>query len=469
MKIKFCGAAREVTGSCHLITLDDGYKILLDCGLYQGSDKNLEDFNGNWLFDPAEIDCLVLSHAHIDHAGRIPKLVKDGFRGAIHATHATRSLSSLMLLDSAMIQEREVEYKNKRRGKNHNFDDIAYEEPIYTSKDVHATMELFISYPYEKWFNVHPKVEVMFRDAGHILGSASVSLKIEENGKIINFGFSGDVGRPHRPILRDPLPMPEMDYLICESTYGDRTHEAAPAETDHFLRIIKQTCIEKGGKLLIPAFSVGRTQEIVYILDQMANEDLLPRIPVYVDSPLAVNATTIYGSHPECFDEELSDYLAIDENPFGFNGLHYVRKTEDSKKLNYAKEACIIIASSGMANAGRIKHHLYHGINDPNNTVLIVGYAAPYTPAGQLRIGAKEIKLFGEFITVQADVEIMDSFSAHADKLELVEFLRNQRESAKKIFLTHGDYEVQKSFRGLLLSVGFADVEIPALGEEIEL
>jgi metallo-beta-lactamase family protein len=452
-----------------LVTLQDGFTILLDCGLYQGSDKNLEDFNAQWLFDPAAISCLVLSHAHIDHAGRIPKLVKDGFRGNIHATHATRDLSGLMLLDSAMIQEREVEYRGKQRNKNRNFDDIAFEEPIYTRRDVHTTMELFSSYPYEKWFKVHPQVEVMFRDAGHILGSASVSLKIEEAGKTIHLGFSGDVGRPFRPILRDPLPMPEMDYLICESTYGDRTHEEAPAETDRFLQIIRHTCVEKRGKLLIPAFSIGRTQEIVYILDKMANEGLLPRIPVYVDSPLAINATTIFGSHPECFDEELSEYITIDENPFGFSGLHYVRKTEDSKKLNDSTEPCIIIASSGMANAGRIKHHLYHGIDNPKNTVLIVGYAAPNTPAGRLREGAQEVKFFGDFKPVRADVEIMDSFSAHADKLELVEFLRNQRERVKTIFLVHGDYEVQKSFRGLLLSVGFAAVEIPELGQEVSL
>jgi metallo-beta-lactamase family protein len=466
MKIKFCGADREVTGSCHLITLEDGFKILLDCGLYQGADKNLEDFNAKWLFDPAEIDCLILSHAHIDHAGRIPKLVKDGFRGSIHATHATRDLSGLMLLDSAMIQEREVEYKQQQSKKNKNFDDIAFEEPIYTRADVHTTMELFVSYSYEKKFKIHPEVEVMFRDAGHILGSANVSLCIVENGRSINLGFSGDVGRPHRPILRDPQPMPAMDYVICESTYGDRTHEEAPEETDRLLHIIRHTCVEKRGKLLIPAFSVGRTQEIVYILDKLANEGKLPRIPVYVDSPLSINATTIFGSHPECFDEELSDYITIDENPFGFNGLNYIRQTEDSKKLNVSEEPCIIIASSGMGNVGRIKHHLYHGIDNSKNTVLIVGYATPNTPAGRLRDGAKELRLFGDFKPVKADVEIMDSFSAHADKLELVEFLRNQRESAKKIFLVHGDYDTQKSFSALLLSVGFAAVEIPELGHE---
>lgn len=468
MKIKFCGAAREVTGSCHLITLEDGFKILLDCGLYQGSDRNLEDFNAQWLFNPAEINCLVLSHAHIDHAGRIPKLVKDGFSGSIHSTHATRSLSGLMLLDSALIQEREVEYRRKRQEKKHHFADIAYEEPIYTRQDVHTTMELFTSYSYEKWFNVHPQVEVMFRDAGHILGSASVSLKIQENGRTIHLGFSGDVGRPHRPILRDPQPMPEMDYIICESTYGDRTHETAPAEVNHLLEIIRHTCLEKRGKLLIPAFSVGRTQEIIYLLDQMANQGLMPRIPVYIDSPLAVNATAIFGSHPECFDEELSEYLTVDENPFGFNGLHYIRKTEDSKKLNISTEACIIIASSGMANAGRIKHHLLHGIENPNNTVLIVGYAAPNTPAGRLRDGASEIHLFGAYKAVRAQVEVMDSFSAHADKLELVEFLRNQRDHVKKIFLVHGDYKTQQVFQSTLIGLGFAAVEIPELGHEVE-
>jgi metallo-beta-lactamase family protein len=469
MKIKFCGAAREVTGSCHLLTLDNGYTILLDCGLYQGQAENLENFNATWLFDPAAIDCLILSHAHIDHAGRIPKLVKDGFRGCIHATHATRSLASIMLMDSAMIQEREVSYQQKQTQKNRGYQDKPFEEPIYTREDVQRTMELFQSYPYDKWSNIHPDVEIIFKDAGHILGSASVSLKIREAAKTIHFGFSGDVGRPHRPILRDPQPMPEAEYVICESTYGDKEHESAPQETNHLVDIIRHTCMEKRGKLLIPAFSVGRTQEIVYILNQLANEDLLPRIPVYIDSPLAINATDIFSAHPECFDDELTEYIIDDENPFGFNGLHYIRKTEQSKKLNHTDEACIIIASSGMANAGRIKHHLYHGIDDPNNTVLIVGYAAPETPAGRLRDGAKELKLFGDWKPVKCDVEVMDSFSAHADRLELLDFLKNQRDSAQKVFLVHGDPEAQDAFKQMLDSYGFKGVVAPELGQEFQL
>ncbi len=469
MKIKFCGAAREVTGSCHLLTLENGYTILLDCGLYQGHAENMADFNATWLFDPKMIDCLILSHAHIDHAGRIPKLVKDGFKGTIHATHATRSLASIMLMDSAMIQEREVAYQQKRAQKNRAYDDKPYEEPIYTREDVQRTMELFHSYPYDKWFNISPGVQVMFRDAGHILGSASVSLLVKEDNKTTRLGFSGDVGRPNRPILRDPQAMPEADYVICESTYGDKEHESAPQETGHLVDIIRETCLEKRGKLLIPAFSVGRTQEIVYILNQLANEDLLPRIPVYIDSPLAINATDIFSSHPECFDDELTEYIIDDENPFGFNGLHYIRKTEDSKKLNQSDEACIIIASSGMANAGRIKHHLYHGVDDPSNTVLIVGYAAPDTPAGRLRDGAEELKLFGDWKPVKARVEIMDSFSAHADRLELLEFLKNQRNSAKKVFLVHGDPEAQDAFKGMLSKYGFVGVHAPELGEEITL
>ncbi len=467
MRIKFCGAAREVTGSAHLITLNDGTNILLDCGLYQGRAKEMQSFNDNWLFDPAELDSVVLSHAHIDHSGRLPKLVKDGFTGAIRSTHATRSLCSIMLLDAAKIQERDAEYTNRRLEKSRgDVDEDELQEPLYTSQDVDETMKLFISYGYDRWFKIHNDVEVFFKDAGHILGSASVTLKIRENGKTIMLGFTGDIGRPNRPILRDPQLMPEVDYLLCESTYGDRDHEEAPAELNHFLRIINHTCIEKRGKLIIPAFSVGRTQELVYLLDQLVNAGKLPPVPVYVDSPLAVNATTIFGAHPECFDDQLNEYMLVDDNPFGFNKLHYVRDTEESKKLNTMKDPCIIISASGMANAGRIQHHLYNSIDNARNTVLIVGYCTPDTPGGMLREGAQALKFFGEWKPVHADVEIMDSFSAHADRWEMVHFLENQKNSAKKLFLVHGVLEAQESFRGLLLQQGFREVVIPKLGEE---
>jgi metallo-beta-lactamase family protein len=466
MKIKFCGAAREVTGSCHLLTLDNGFTILLDCGLYQGSSDALETFNDTWLFDPVKIDCMVLSHAHIDHTGKIPKLVKDGFSGPIYSTHATRGLSAIMLLDSAGIQEKDAQYDNRKRQKQGK---VANIEPLYDTDDVTQTMKQFASYSYNRWFSIHPTVEVFFSDAGHILGSASVTLKITEGGKTSMFGFTGDVGRPNRPILRDPMPMPALDYLICESTYGDRLHEEAPQETDRFIKIIRETCVQKRGKIIIPAFSVGRTQEIVYMLDKLANDDILPHIPVYVDSPLSVDATDVFISHPECFDEELHKYMMNDANPFGFKDLHYIKKVEDSKALNELKGPCIIIASSGMANAGRVKHHIFNNIEDPTCTVLIVGYASPHTPAGQLRAHVDYLRLFGVEKRVNARVEVMDSFSAHGDYKEIIDFLKNQKSGLKKLFLVHGDYDTQQTFSKTLNTEGFKDITIPALGDEIVL
>lgn len=469
MKIQFCGAARNVTGSAHLVTLDDGFKILLDCGLFQGSYKKDLKSNGSFLFDPKDIDCLVLSHAHIDHSGRIPKLVKEGFTGPIHATHATRSLCSIMLLDSAFIQEKDAEYYNKKQKSKRNQPGFEWRQPLYTSQDVDDSMPLFVGYGYNQWHHIHRDVRVMFTDAGHILGSASVTLEIKENGKTTMLGFTGDIGRPNRPILRDPQPMPPCDYLITESTYGDRLHESAPNEMTHFLKVIQEACVEKKGKLIIPAFSVGRTQEIVYLLDQAHTAGKLPALPVYVDSPLAINATAVYGSHSECFDNELHRYLLIDENPFGFNNLKYLREVERSKALNNSTEACIIISSSGMMNAGRVKHHLFNNVENPRNTFLIVGFCAEGTPGRQLRDGAEKIKLFGKYVKVKAKVEMMDSFSAHGDREEMKTFLQNQRERAKHVFLVHGDYEVQKSWKDTLLEFGFKKVDIPAQGKIVEL
>jgi metallo-beta-lactamase family protein len=469
MKIKFCGAAREVTGSAHLLTLDDGFKILLDCGLYQGGDDDgragddnpITGFNEKWLFDPREIDCLVLSHAHIDHTGRVPKLVRDGFRGKIYSTHATRDLCALMLLDSAKIQEGDAEYHNRKK----HFDEPE-QEPLYTMEDVSAAMRQFASYSYEQWFHIHPNVRVMYRDAGHILGSASVNMEIQENGKTTRFAFTGDIGRPGRPILGDPLPMPDADYVICESTYGDRDHESAPDEVDHFIRIVHHTCVEKKGKLIIPAFSVGRTQEIVYMLDKLHRAGRLPHVPVFVDSPLAVNATEVFVKHPECFDSEVHRYMTEDENPFGFNDLYYLRGVEASKKLNSSRKPCIIISASGMMNAGRIRHHLLNNIENHRNTFLMVGYCSPNTPGGKLRAGARSLHVMGQFKQVLAQVEVMDSFSAHGDRQEMLDFLHNQKASCKKIWLVHGTLDRQEKWRDTLLQNGFAAVGIPQLGEE---
>ncbi len=472
MKIKFCGAARNVTGSSHLITLDSGYKILLDCGLYQGGGKADWISNNDWYFDPREIDCLILSHAHIDHTGRVPKLVKDGFSGCIHSTHATRSLCAIMLLDSAKIQEREAEYYNKRlakKKKKRKKKNLKKREPLYTSKDIVPAMEKYRAYEYDKWIKIHDQVELRFNDAGHLLGSASVNLKITEGGKTIRLGFTGDIGRPDRPILRDPQLMEESDYLICESTYGDKEHESNPEQTDRFLQIIRETCIENKGKLLIPAFSVGRTQELVYMLDKLETNGKLPKIPVYVDSPLSVNATQVFGAHPECFDNALNEYLLIDENPFGFNDLKYVRSVDESKSLNASKEAAIIISSSGMMNAGRIRHHMFNNLANPNTTLLIVGYCSPDTAGGIIKAGAESIKLFGEQITINARIELMHSFSAHADRKEIVKFLKPIKKQVKATFLVHGEYDTQKKFKKYLSKNGFSNVNIPELGEEIEL
>ncbi len=466
MRIKFCGAAQTVTGSSHLLTLNNGYTILLDCGLYQGIEDKFEDFNESWQFKPSEIDCVILSHAHIDHSGRLPKLVKDGFSGEIFSTGATRDLCAIMLMDSAYIQVRDAEFVNKRKTERNNG---KTNTPLYTPKDIAPCINAFTTHGYNKWHQIAEGVELLFKDSGHILGSASVTLRIKKNEyKTVSFGFTGDIGRPERPILRDPDPMPQCDYLICESTYGGRTHASHPDEKAKLLRIIRETCIEKGGKLLIPAFSVGRTQEIVYILDQLENEGKLPKIPVYVDSPLAINATDIFQWHPECFDEEILSYMIEDPNPFGFKDLHYIRPVARSKKLNESNEPCIIISASGMITAGRIKHHVLNNIENPKTTILIVGYAPPHTIGGQLRAGAESVKIFGALKQVNATIEIMDSFSAHGDQDEMLDYLDNQdRKKLKQIFLVHGDYQRQRTFKGALKEAGFNKIMIPRLKDEV--
>ncbi len=470
MKIKFCGAAREVTGSSHLITLDNGYKILLDCGMFQGHFENLEELNSNWNFEPAEIDVLILSHAHIDHCGRIPKLVKDGFKGNIYCTHATRDLASIMLMDTAHIHERDAEFQNKKLDKKrakHPGQKIPRVKPLYNGADVSKAMKQFISISYDRWLEVVKGVKVLFTDAGHILGSASVNLIINQGGDDLRLAFSGDIGRPSRPILRDPQEMWPADIIITESTYGNKLHIQKPAEKEHFLKVVMETCIEKRGKLIIPAFSLGRTQELVFIMDQLVNEGVLPNIPVFVDSPLAVNATDIYKAHSECFDDELHKYIVTDPDPFGFRRLSYITDANDSKKLNNSKEPCIIVSAAGMMNAGRIQHHVYNNIENPKTTILLVGYCAPGTPGGLLQRGATELKLFGDELKVNAKIEIMDSFSAHGDQKEMLDFLDNQTKTCKQLFLVHGEYETQLEYKDYLRQHGFDKIEIPELKQVV--
>lgn len=436
----------------------------MDCGLYQGSEEDMRTFNEEWAFEPSTIDVVLLSHAHIDHSGRLPKLVKDGFAGDIYCTPATRDLCAIMLADSAYLQERDAYFDNK-------YSKTKDAEPLYTIDDVGTCMERFVTLPYGKWYTPLDDLQVLFRDNGHILGSASVSVKYQRpSGEEVVVGFTGDIGRPGRPILKDPKHMPACDYLICESTYGDRLHESAPDEKQHLLDIVQRTCVAQKGKLLIPAFSVGRTQEIVYLLDQLANEKVLPRVPVFVDSPLAINATDIFRMHPEAYNNKLVNYMHKDPDPFGFNQLHYIRDVVDSKQLNAMEGPAIIISASGMMEGGRIRHHLFNHIEDPSTTLLIVGFCAPGTLGERLRNKPETIRLMGRELHVNATIEIMDTFSAHGDFEEMISFLANQdRKKLKRVFLVHGEYDVQVNFQELLLETDLRNVEIPTLGQEVHI
>jgi metallo-beta-lactamase family protein len=462
MQLQFCGAARTVTGSCHLLTLTDGTRILLDCGLYQGNDEDMETFNKQWFFKPSEIDVLVLSHAHIDHSGRIPKLVKDGFKGKIYCTSATRDLCAIMLMDSAHIQESDAEHERKRRKNN--------VQPLYTEYHVKQSLKLFRTVEYNTWFWIEKEVKVIFKDAGHILGSASVTLSIQREGQETLLGFTGDIGRYNRPILKNPEPMPACDYLITESTYGGINHDEGPEDIRKFMLIIKETCINNRGKLIIPAFSIGRTQEILHRLNNLYNEGSLPDIPVYVDSPLAMNATEIFRIHPECMDDEISKFLDQDDNPFGWNHMHYIKNPHQSKALNFSGEPCIIISASGMAEAGRIKHHLFHHISNASNTILIVGYCAAGTLGEKLVRKPETVKIFGEELTVRARIEVISSMSAHGDEPEMLQFHEAQdKNKLKKVFLVHGEPKRQEAFKNTLTKNGYKNIEIPALGDVYEI
>ena len=465
MKLTFCGAARTVTGSKHLIELDSGKNILLDCGLFQGRRSKADEMNRQFPFDPASIDVVVLSHAHIDHSGLLPKLYKDGFRGRIYSTHATYSLCSLMLLDSAHIQEKDIRFVNKirkRKGK-------AAVKPLYETPDAEQVLEHFVGIPYRTKFSPLEGVELEFRDAGHILGAASVNLSITERGKTTRIGFTGDIGNPGRPILKDPEKMIDCDYVISESTYGGRVHEPAELAKKKLAEVVARTSA-RGGKIIIPSFAVGRTQEIVYALDQLWNEGKLPPIPAYVDSPLAVKATGVYLSHPECFDSELIEYMRTDDNPFGFERLSYIRAVEKSKELNESRVPMIILSASGMCEAGRILHHLKNNVEDDRNTVVMVGYCADHTLGKKLIDKLPEIRIFGETYKLRAEVQVMNNYSAHADEPGMLEFLSKlDRDKLKKVFLVHGAFERQKLFKSALNNAGFDKVVIPDYNESFEI
>lgn len=469
MDITFYGAARTVTGSQHLIDVN-GYRILLDCGLYQGPRRESRDRNRHLPFDAASIDTLILSHAHIDHSGNIPNLVKSGFNGDIISTFATRDLCNIMLRDSAKIQEQDIEYLNKKRRN----DDLPPLEPIYTMDDALESLKLFLGIGYERPYHVAPGITLTFYDAGHVLGSAIVRLDIEDNadGKTTRLVFSGDLGRAHRPILNDPVFIDEADVLILESTYGDREHPA-DQDTDHLLEDIIRDTVKQGGKVIVPAFAIGRTQELVYRLNNLVeNRDLPPDLQVYVDSPLAIDATGIFRAHPEAYDKETADVMMTDRDhdPFGFRMMHYTRTAQESKALNFLKSPAVIISASGMAEAGRILHHLKNNIEDPRNTILITGFQAPETLGRRIVDGNKRVKIFGEDYDVRARVVSLTGLSGHADRSELISWAGHLRQPPRHTFLVHGEPEAAFALADhLRTQLGFRQVSVPELGQRFSL
>ncbi len=465
MKLSFHGAARTVTGSKHLLTLKQGKRILLDCGMFQGMGLETDELNRHFGFDPATVDYLVLSHAHIDHSGLIPVLVKQGFSGKIYCTPATFDLCCIMLEDSAHIQESDARFINERR-KRQGKPPL---KPLYTLPDVTVALRQFEPVPYGEWISIEDSIKLLFTDAGHILGSAVVNLRIEEDFHTKSICYTGDLGRAQPQIIRPAEPFPQCEYLITESTYGDRKHADRSESLDQLLRIVIETCVMKKGKLIIPAFSVGRTQEIVYALDRLEHEGRLPHIPVFVDSPLSTNATEIMRNNPDCFNDEIRSYMERDPDPFGFNKLTYIREAQESKQLNHLKEPCIIISASGMAEAGRIKHHLANNIGSEDNTVMIVGHCESGSLGAKLAEGEKEVRIFGEMHSVRAHVEVLGSFSAHGDVDEMIDILKCQNPTkVKKVFLVHGDYDVQLRYMIRLQREGFRHVEIPEKGSSFE-
>ena len=465
MQIQFVGADRTVTGSMHHLIIN-GKNYLLDCGLYQGKRKEAFEINRNFdLFNPKEIDALILSHAHIDHLGNIPTLVKMGFEGPIYCTSATKDLAAVMLKDSAHIQEKDVEFVNKRRkkqGKNPF-------EPLYTNADADNVLPLLNEKNYHDEFEIDNGVKVKFYDAGHILGSAITLITIKENGRTINLGFSGDLGRPNLPILKDPEKIPDVDYFICESTYGGRFHDNIEGTNAKLAEVINRA-VSRNGKIIIPAFSLERTQELVYAFHKIFESSKAQRIPIYVDSPLSTNATEVFRKHPECFDEDTIQFMEKYEDPFGFNKLTYITKVEDSKKLNDIAGPMVIISASGMAETGRILHHLANNIENEKNIILMAGYCAENTLGRKLIEKEPVVKIFGDEYNVRAEVVVMNSLSAHADSNELTNYCNNfDKKRMKNIFLVHGDYDQQVKFNDRLKSIGFEKISIPARGDVFEI
>ena len=473
MKITFLGATKTVTGSNFLVEAA-GKKFLVDCGMYQGAAEQEWENEAPFAFSVPEIDFMLLTHAHIDHSGRIPKLYNEGYRNPIYATKATCDLCSIMLPDSGHIQEMEVEWKNRKR-KRKGLKELP---PLYTAQDAIRCMEIFHPIGYDQIIDIDENIHVRFNDAGHMLGSAIIEVWAKEEGKTTKAVFTGDLGNNDIPLLSSPTMIEDADYLIMESTYGGRLHNRNDEKAQIFLNVVSET-LDKGGTVVIPSFAVGRTQEILYELNQLKEEQkeenfkekyqTLMRSKVYVDSPLAISATEVFKKNMNLFDEETQEVIKSGDNPLDFPGLEFTQTADESKALNEKKEPCIIISASGMCEVGRIKHHLKHNLWNPNSTVLFVGYQAPGTLGRKIVEGAKTVKIFGEEVAVNARIEYIEGYSGHADQEWLLNFIYSFIRKPKTIFLVHGEPEGQVVLKQKIQGTTQIPVIIPEYGEEYEL
>ncbi len=464
MKLSFEGAAQTVTGSRFLLEVNNS-KLLIDCGLFQGKRADTYDRNLHFSFNPKDIDAVLLTHAHIDHSGNLPNLVKMGFSGPIYATPPTVTLGNIMLQDSAHIQEADIDYVNKKRKRR---GEVAM-EPLYTKADALQAIEQYYPVNYDQPFSPVPGVTVTFRNAGHLLGSAAIRLDVVENGVKKSIWFSGDIGRMDLPLLPPPVMPSDVDYLVMECTYGSMQHDSVEQAYNDF-RDVMMTTMKRLGKVIVPAFSVGRTQEIVYFLNQLISEDVISPLPVFVDSPLAVEASKIFRAYPDYFDQETRDFIRAENHPaLDFKGLTYVASVEESKSINNMPGSMVIISASGMAETGRILHHLKNNIQNPNNTVLIVGWQAPDTLGRRMAEGQKEVRIFGELFDVNAEIRKITGLSAHAGQDLLLKYALSVKDRVKKVYLVHGEPEVAAIFQEKLRSSGMQQVEYPEWNQVVEI
>jgi len=444
MKIKFCGAVNEVTGSCHLVTTEK-HQILLDCGMFQGGKKEEAQNTEPFPFNPAEIECVILSHAHVDHCGRLPLLVKQGFTGPIYCTDATADLLKVMIPDCAHIQQKDAEWQSKKAARK----GLPPVEPMYTMEDANAALKQVSPILYDQIFNINDQMHAVFNDAGHILGSAITELWITENEKTVKLVYTGDIGVDDRPILRDPKKIKKADFVVMESTYGDRLHESNESSIKALIDIIADT-VKRGGNVIIPSFAVGRTQELIYELNRFYESDeyyhnLLKNVQVYIDSPMAVTTTQVFRKNAQVFDAETKNYILNGDNPLDFPNLNFTRTSNESKALNEDKHPKIIISASGMCDAGRIRHHLKHNLWNPKSSIVFVGYQANGTLGRRIVDGVKEVSVLGEKILVQAKIYNLEGFSGHADYEGLIDWVKGLQKAPQHIFLVHGETDAKES------------------------